>query len=221
MGNTLQEEQKQSIKNAFKDENGCFLHQPEESIARCSFGDNHNEQISSIESGIFAGRNRTHKSLECRTKQKLSLTKDYNCQSQAKLKLNRSASNDCKGIMLVHNKKPTFNYLSQIHFNRSAPRINTIQSETTIKKVPIKPRDLPRKVSTEKIIIFPQSHVKRVPLQPKIIFNPPISSPNIHISYARRPQTAKNEHSLQSSIVTPFIPTTYLNEITQKIQHPQ
>lgn len=75
--------------------------------------------------------------------------------------------------------------------------------------MPIRPRDLPRKFSTDKIIVFPQPIIKRVPLEPKIIVNPPTSSPYI-INYVKQPSNLSNSHhSLQSSIVTPFVPSKF------------
>lgn len=124
-----------------------------------------------------------------------------------RLHLKRSASNDCRGIGLTQVDKSVSDYRPASVVNRPPPKIMVPQSEQRISKAPIRPRDLPRRISSEKVIIFPQSTVKRVPLEPRIIINPPVTSSPCFISYIRNSDALSNSHhSLQSSVVTPFVP---------------
>lgn len=124
-----------------------------------------------------------------------------------RLHLKRSASNDFRGIGLTQVEKSVSEYRPAIVINRPYPKIMVPQSEQRISKAPIRPRDLPRRISSEKVIVFPQSNIMRVPLEPKIIINPPVISSPCIISYVRNSDVLTNSHhSLQSSVVTPFVP---------------
>lgn len=124
-----------------------------------------------------------------------------------RLHLKRSASNDCRGIGLTQVEKSVSEDRPAVIINRPSPKLTVPQSEQRISKTLIRPRDLPRRISSEKNFVFPQSTIKRVPLEPRIIINPPVTSSPCIISYARNTDGLSNSHrSLQSSVVTPFVP---------------